>query len=358
MADLEIAAEAAIAARAAAACAMGFCPGGIVANSTAAAMMAAEAVAGGGIVAAGGTVAMLQGAGAVAVTAPVVGTLFGAATLPVLAMFGAATLPVLAMVGLLLVVGSAEQAAGAREGPQPEKFTVATKEGWGRNVTFYAFDSEDESLRFFHNLSVSLPKVMFCPAGHELRAGDCDGCGRSIAAIRHHQAFLYGSSPRHGLSGFVHELLRPGNVVALHSKTHGRFLRVVDDCVNGYGGLMDLADLPGHWDSELFTVVDAGNGTVALHSHSHNRFVRIIGDDVDARGGVMDTDKLPGQWDSERLTVVDAGNGMVALHSHSHGGFLKMEKDGAVNAREMRDVDLLPNVWDSERFTVKLVRRA
>jgi hypothetical protein len=196
-------------------------------------------------------------------------------------------------------------------------------------------------------------QVMFCPDGRELQAGGRN-CSQAIDNTRRLHALLYGFSPRHGLSGYVHKLLRPGNVVALHSGSHRRFLRLRGEYVNGHGGHRDANDPPD--DSELFTVVDAGPGQIALHSASHNRFVRLIGDRVDARGGVKDAHNLPDDWDSERLTVVDAGDGIIALHSRSHGRFLRMEGSGAVNAWGARGVHLLPNAWDSERFSVRLVR--
>ncbi|KAG1658657.1 hypothetical protein FOA52_007863 [Chlamydomonas sp. UWO 241] len=198
---------------------------------------------------------------------------------------------------------------------------------------------------------------MFHPDRRELQAGGWN-CSHSIATIRRSHAFLVGFSPRHGLVSFVHEWLCPGNVVALHNERHNRFLRVMDNYVNGHGGLMDLADLPGDWDSELFTVVDAGKGTIALYSARPKRFVRVFDDCVDAWGGVRDAHDLPADWDSERLTVVDAGHGMIALHSASHNRFLRIEEGGAVNAWGARNVDLLPDAWDSERFSVRLLQLA
>jgi hypothetical protein len=193
-----------------------------------------------------------------------------------------------------------------------------------------------------------LPGRARAPGGRVELAGD--------GTIRRHHEFLYGFSPLHSLSGFVHELLRPGSVVALHSASHKRFLRLVGggEDVDGHGGHRELSDLPDDWDAERFTVVDAGPGQIALLSKSHNRFVRVIGDRVDARGGVRGAHDLPDDWGSERLTVVDAGDGMVALHSQSHGRFLRMEGGGAVNAWGARGVGLLPDAWDSERFSVRL----
>ncbi|KAG1658663.1 hypothetical protein FOA52_007869 [Chlamydomonas sp. UWO 241] len=240
----------------------GVAAGGAVASGLGTGAMglvdAAPAVAAGGGVAAGGAMAMLQGAGAVAglaaaAPAATVGTVFGASTSVVV-------LPVLAMVGLLLVVRSVEQAAGAREGPQPGKFMVATKGGWGKNVTFYAFECEDESLRFFHNLSVALPKVVFCPNRRELQ-------------------------------------------IALHSASLNRFVRVLGDRVDARGGVRDANDLPDDWDSERLTVVDAGHGMVALHSRPHGRFLRIEKDGAMSARGVRDVDLLPDAWDLERFSV-------------------------------------------------------
>ena len=65
------------------------------------------------------------------------------------------------------------------------------------------------------------------------------------------------------------KLLRPGTVVALHSPAHNRFVRLISEKVDAHGGPMDFDKLPLWWDSELFSVVDAGNGEVALHNPAH-----------------------------------------------------------------------------------------
>jgi len=51
-------------------------------------------------------------------------------------------------------------------------------------------------------------------------------------------------------------------------------------------------------------VVDAGNGEVALHSKSHNRYIRLLGSGVMDASSHKAADQLPDGWDSERFTPV------------------------------------------------------
>jgi hypothetical protein len=57
-------------------------------------------------------------------------------------------------------------------------------------------------------------------------------------------------------------------------------------------------ELPADWDSERFTLVRIRNqpAMIALHSRSHNRFMRLVRDRVDARGGPQDVDFFPNAW--------------------------------------------------------------
>eukprot|EP00976_Prorocentrum_cordatum_P110293 1195171-Prorocentrum_minimum.AAC.5 len=53
-----------------------------------------------------------------------------------------------------------------------------------------------------------------------------------------------------------------------------------------------------------FAAVDAGGGMVALHSRSNNRFVRMDPwGKVDSEGGARGADDLPADWDWERFRV-------------------------------------------------------
>eukprot|EP00959_Pyramimonas_sp_CCMP1952_P063238 1321788-Pyramimonas_sp.AAC.1 len=66
--------------------------------------------------------------------------------------------------------------------------------------------------------------------------------------------------------------LRPGNVVALFSPCHKRFIRLMNERVMSNGPIeFDNLPLlgPDRWSSEVFTVVDVGKGEIALHSPWH-----------------------------------------------------------------------------------------
>jgi hypothetical protein len=69
--------------------------------------------------------------------------------------------------------------------------------------------------------------------------------------------------------------LVPGNVVALHSRDYGAFLRVSNGKVDCGGGSRSRDQLPFDWDSERFLVVDAGHGQVAFYNIFHGIFLGI-----------------------------------------------------------------------------------
>ena len=72
----------------------------------------------------------------------------------------------------------------------------------------------------------------------------------------------------------------------------------------------------------------------------------------------MSKDTLPDDWDSERFTLIDAGDGLVALHSRSHNRFLRLDGQLSVNAKGgLRDKNSLPDCWESERFRVLIVTK-
>mmetsp|Transcript_1918 Transcript_1918/g.3290 ORF Transcript_1918/g.3290 Transcript_1918/m.3290 type:complete len:282 (+) Transcript_1918:84-929(+) len=153
---------------------------------------------------------------------------------------------------------------------------------------------------------------------------------------------------------------QPGSVIALHSPAHNRFVRMmIDSEVNAHDGPMDFDNLPLYgpkrWDSELFIVVDAGDGEIALQSPSHGRFMQ-----MDSCGSVnaLGWPKL-GKLETafaQRFTIVDAGNGLIALHSKSQNRFVTMDTWGGMNSLGgFRDVDMLPDAWEWERFRARIL---
>mmetsp|Transcript_6254 Transcript_6254/g.8224 ORF Transcript_6254/g.8224 Transcript_6254/m.8224 type:complete len:624 (-) Transcript_6254:590-2461(-) len=156
----------------------------------------------------------------------------------------------------------------------------------------------------------------------------------------------------------------PGNVIALHSCAHRRFLRMEKGGrrqhwhVNGNGGPKDAEYLPSNWDTELFTVVGCNTGDhdyggeIALRNHKHGRFMRVCGTSVDGDGcdsSKMDKkEMLPDDCISERFMIVDAGGGSVAIQSARHDCFIRMDQKGAVKAVTSSG----QRVHEWERFTV------
>ena len=305
---------------------MGFGSGGIAAGSTAAVMMSEAAIASGGGVAARSTVATLQSIGAAGLSA-------GPAAC--VAVAGAAAGAVL-LGGLGFSLHKAVHDAYAPspkrfeypelistpravEGAQRGKWMVLTEEGWG-NVVFYMCESEAQAYRFFYNLRVSRPKVLFDPSGEEKESGGWNQY--ALPTIRSQ----YGNS--------------------------NRFVRAWGDSVDSGGGPMRLADLPPEWESERFTVVDAGGGEIALYNATHRRFVRMDQHGkVDGGGGPKAQHEL-GKWCLERFTVVDAGEGRVALHGRTANRFVRMHGPHVDGGGGRRDRGSLPPAWEWERFAI------
>lgn len=342
----------AVAAMPAAVASMGFGASGITAGSTAAAMMAAEATAAGGGVAAGGTVATLQSIGAAGLS--------GAATASVACVGAVAGAAILAGVGF--GIGAAFLPSPKRhdcpalptgtpcqpsEGALRGKWMVLTEEGF-HNVVFYPFETEAEARRFFYDLRASRPKILFDSLGLEIKSGGWNPL--ALPTIRGQ----FGLSDTSIHDGFPPCMLRYSNVIALYSPSHGRFLRMMGDCVDGGGGRRGFDNLPDEWHSERFCVVIAKEGEIALYSVPNQRFIRMDHDaDVNGKGGIMTAGEL-GARTLERLTIVNAGQGLIALHSKVQNRFIRMTKGGQVDGKGgRRNAGSLPRAWDSERFRIK-----
>ncbi|CAE7808244.1 unnamed protein product, partial [Symbiodinium sp. CCMP2456] len=113
-----------------------------------------------------------------------------------------------------------------------------------------------------------------------------------------------------------------------------------------------LHHFPSGWSWEKLRVVDAGYGQVALHQAASNRFVKMSHHDM-IRSPHRNWNQLPGGWDSERFTVVDAhGHGRVALHNPWKNRFIKMCHNGDGCLSPHRDPHSLPHNWGSEFFHV------
>ena len=134
---------------------------------------------------------------------------------------------------------------------------------------------------------------------------------------------------------------------------HNRFLRI-----NGANNRADGSapcgahQLPPDWAWERFLVVDAGNGQIALHNRSHNRFLRGTDTgDVDG-SSPCDAFALPREWAWERWSVVDAGNGQIALYNRALGKFLRIKDNIDADLGSPCGEFNLPRDWAWERFTV------
>lgn len=163
--------------------------------------------------------------------------------------------------------------------------------------------------------------------------------------------------------------MRPGDVVAMWSRTHSRFVTMNGDPTN-MGGVSvsphanqeELSEQ--NWPCCWFHVVEGGNGTIALWNAEHCRYVRMINDpenyqvnvDVSERKGLHE---LPSEWNSERFRVVDGGEGETMLWSPTHKRCVRMNGDpvnlGGMDASDaIQCSKVLPpaSEWPWERFVI------
>mmetsp|Transcript_13300 Transcript_13300/g.32058 ORF Transcript_13300/g.32058 Transcript_13300/m.32058 type:complete len:407 (-) Transcript_13300:466-1686(-) len=342
--------------------AMGFTEAGIAAGSAAAAMMSAEAITAGGGVLVGGNVATLQSIGAVGLAggpltaAIVVGSIAGAV------LVGGITYAIVSNMRALSF-----QPVRMR-GLKKDKSMVLMEEGWGNVVTypFDSFEKAQSFFDLVTRERPSRPRILYDTKGIEVKSGGWNFL--ALPTIRKYHSCSKVNFDNNSVADAGNYFgLEPGSLVALHSPEHNRFLWMDGERVHSAKAPDHLGKDAAATDAalgstlicpqSLFEVVDACSGCgrqgeIALYSQVNKRFVRLIGESVDGCGGETSSE-LPHFWDSERFTVVDAGNSKVALHSHSHNRFMRLDNRENVNALGgPRDVDSLPDCWGSERFRV------
>merc|ERR1711988_225569 len=150
--------------------------------------------------------------------------------------------------------------------------------------------------------------------------------------------------------------LKPGMVVALHSKTFNRYVRMSPTDMDRSGVKAANALPPANvWPWERFTVVDGGSGQIALHSKTFNRYLRMNPNkDVDRSGtkGVNDL-PAPNVWPWERFYEVDGQDGSIALWSPTFNRYVRMTPTRMdASANKGRYQLPAPGVWPWERFNV------
>ena len=172
---------------------------------------------------------------------------------------------------------------------------------------------------------------------------------------RHHKKCLkmlassVGSSSSCGTdSHFVivpaERILIPGTMIALHSSTHNRFVRMSGEKL-ARSETKDAVDIPEDWTSERFTVVDAGGGQIALHNSVQSRFVGL-----GSSCPLKFVDQLPGDWEHEKFDVYPAGSGEITLYNRQTGKVLRMSTT-AIDSSAVNPAHL-PDSYTWERFRV------
>ena len=100
------------------------------------------------------------------------------------------------------------------------------------------------------------------------------------------------------------------------------------------------------------TTIKAGR-TIALHSRKHGRFIRMHRNGRCDASGRRAAHQLPSGWTWERFEVVDAGNGEIALHCKIHNRFMRMNNRADMDVSAVKAANALPRGWTWERFTVR-----
>merc|ERR1740138_1416665 len=157
---------------------------------------------------------------------------------------------------------------------------------------------------------------------------------------------------------------------ALWSKVHNRFMRLHADGNMDGSGHKGKDELPHDWTWERFNVVTVmppgvpapaepspfqPGSVVALHSKVHGRFVRMNADGNMDGSGHKGIDELPSDWTWERFKVVDAGRNEIAFWSEIHNRYIRMNSNGNMDFSDPKGIDELPHDWTWERFNVLVV---
>mmetsp|Transcript_13405 Transcript_13405/g.28906 ORF Transcript_13405/g.28906 Transcript_13405/m.28906 type:complete len:95 (+) Transcript_13405:145-429(+) len=74
-----------------------------------------------------------------------------------------------------------------------------------------------------------------------------------------------------------------------------------------------VSDLRSSWQSELFTVVPAGNSQFVFHNTLHNRMIRMSSSTMDSSGHKAPQD-LPSGWTWERFRIVQVSEASQTAH--------------------------------------------
>lgn len=152
-----------------------------------------------------------------------------------------------------------------------------------------------------------------------------------------------------------------GNIVALHSPSHNRFIRLCHDGnVNGHGGQKDFDKLPVEWESEKFLVVQVAEYTFAFYSVPHGQYMCM--NHVRQVTGRAMSELEDASSDLHQFLLRNEGWGRISLRSVHEGGFVRMDQNGNIdgNAKEAREweqyqVVLLmanPQVIHEAEFTI------
>jgi hypothetical protein len=146
-----------------------------------------------------------------------------------------------------------------------------------------------------------------------------------------------------------------GDVIALHSDVHNRFIRLMEDSkINGHGGSMDIGKLPREWESERFLVMQLGDSHFAFYSICHERYIS-IDKEGNVRAGTMKSVDDPID-ENETFDVcvhgkIFGGPATVSLLFQSAGRFMRMRTDGEIDGTAI-------NAKGWEHYRVAILMRA
>ena len=144
-----------------------------------------------------------------------------------------------------------------------------------------------------------------------------------------------------------------GKKYSMWNQPRKRFIGITNDGTVKGSLVKGDGIIPSTWDSEMFLIVDAGDGNVAFWNQSHKRFIGITNDGT-VKGSLIKEDGIiPSTWDSEKFLMVDAGYSNVAFWNQSHKRFIRITNDGTVKGSPVKEDGIIPSNWDPEKFIVR-----
>ena len=172
-------------------------------------------------------------------------------------------------------------------------------------------------------------------------AGALVGAGAACAVFAFQPSKTEASKTRDYADVGDYSSIAHGNIVAFHSESHNRFIRIYEGCVNGHGGHKDIGKFPTDWDSEEFLVVQVTAWSFAFYSVRHCQYL-CMNEDRQMTAVDRKLQEDDPTFDEHEFVVRDDGNGKISFLSTIHDSFVRMDDEGNIdgNAKSAKEWEL------------------